>query len=76
MILLALAMFAETATNAQATEPVPPKPKLICKSFDVTGSLVSKQKVCRTAAAWNKAREDMQDEAHRLSPHVATDKGG
>ncbi len=82
MILLVIALLADAPTLAEpATQPVTPvvqvgKPKLVCRSYAVTGSLVTRQRVCRTAKAWGKVEDDAQREAERLTPHVATERGG
>jgi uncharacterized lipoprotein YajG len=77
MVLFALAMLAQAAAPA-TTPPATPakeKPKMICRNYDVTGSLVQKQRVCRTAAAWSKAEDDQRTEADRLNQHIAAQRG-
>lgn len=74
MLVLALAMLADAAT-AQPTAAAM-KPKMICRTYDETGSLVKKQRVCRSASDWSKVEEDMQNEAERQRPHISAQKGG
>ena len=40
--------------------------KVICKRFDVTGSLVKKRRVCLTRAEWAKMNDGDQDAARRF----------
>jgi len=47
--------------------------KLICKTYDTTGSLVRKTRICRTKAEWDKAALDAEAEAERLNPHITTE---
>jgi len=74
---LALAMLADgaaPATTAVADAPKP-KPKMICRSYEVTGSLVKRQRVCRSAAAWSRNEDDQRAEADRMNQHLAAQQG-
>ena len=47
--------------------PAPsPDDKVVCKRFDVIGSLVKKRKVCYTRAEWKKMNERDQDAARKF----------
>lgn len=74
MIVVALAMLADAATSPAKTA-TPAKPKMICRTYEVTGSLVARQRVCRSAGEWAKVEDDMQNEANRLNPHITTEHG-
>ena len=75
-MIAALVILATAATApAQGAEARTAKPKLVCRNYDVTGSLVQKQRVCRSAEAWSKVEEDMQSEAYRINPHITTEHG-
>ena len=76
MILIALAAAAAAASTPAATAPANTKPKMICRSYDVTGSLVQKQRVCRSAQEWAKVEDEMQSEANRITSHTAVQPGG
>ncbi len=77
MVLFALAMLTQAAAPAVTppTTAAKAKPKMICRTYDVTGSLVMKQKVCRSAAAWGKAEDDQRAEADRMNQHIAAQPG-
>ena len=76
MMILTLALLAEAATSVPATAPAaPPKPKLVCRTYEETGSLVKRQKVCRTASNWSKVEDDMRAEADRQNQHITTEQG-
>ena len=78
MLTLTLAILAQTAAAMPAATPaVAPstKPDMTCRRYDVTGSLVKKQRVCRTAAAWARVEEDQRAEAERLRPHIGFERG-
>lgn len=77
MLIFTLAMLADAAiaTPAAVAPATPPKPKMICRTYEETGSLVKRQKVCRSAAAWGKVDDDMQAEAYRINPHITTEHG-
>jgi hypothetical protein len=67
-------------TQAAATPPVdgvatPPKPKMVCRTYEETGSLVKKQRICRTASAWMKNEEQQRAEADRLNQHISAQRG-
>ncbi|GEM_PF-3856164 len=49
--------------------------KLICKSYDTTGSLIKKTRICRTKAEWDKAALDAEAEGERLNQHITTEHG-
>ena len=76
MILIALAAAAAAGSTPAATAPANTKPKMICRSYDVTGSLVQKQRVCRSAQEWAKVEDEMQNEANRITSHIAVQPGG
>lgn len=58
--------MAQTPVSAQAgsiAKPVKGDPdKVTCRTFDTTGSRLSKKKICRTAAQWTEQNAiDRQD---------------
>ncbi len=58
LFLLAPALAAQTpdAKSAEKTAPAAktaPKDRIVCRSVEVTGSLVKRGKVCKTAGEWN-----------------------
>lgn len=59
MTLLLLAPDAEVA-------PPPPADPVICKSYEETGSLIKKRKVCKTKSQWAKATSEMQETMNRF----------
>lgn len=77
-MILTLALLTQVAAvtpPADGAAATPAKTKLICRSYDVTGSLVRKQRVCRTASQWAKVEEDMRAESERLRPGITTERG-
>ena len=68
MLGLTLAILAQAAAAASAPSAAsaPAEDKLICRKYDVIGSLVKKTKVCRTKAEWVRIRATMDDEVERL----------
>lgn len=71
---LTLALVAQVAVAAQPPVPTPTpvaappaKPKIICRSYRVVGSLIARQKVCHTAAEWNRVRDTMNGELNRVT---------
>lgn len=74
MLILALAMLADAATAGPAPAPLP-KPKLICRTYEETGSLVKRQKVCRTAKGWSKTDDEARVEADRQTQHITSERG-
>lgn len=78
MIGLTLVILAQAATPTPAsTAPIEPaSSKMTCRRYDVIGSLVKKQKVCRTKAEWGRVEEDMRNETERLRPHISSQAPG
>jgi predicted secreted protein len=60
---LASAAFAADDTNADAT---PVKEKKICRTETVTGSLVTKRRICLTKAEWDKLAEQTKQEMDKF----------
>ena len=46
--------------------------KMICRTQEVTGSLVGAKKVCRTRAEWAAEESYAKETIDRLNPHVST----
>jgi hypothetical protein len=72
LALLALpvgpALAGETAQAAEPAAKLDPKdPNYVrCRKLSVTGSLVKKERVCKTNAEWARANEDAQRNADDL----------
>lgn len=68
-------LMAETAATAPATPTLPSKnDRIVCRTYEVTGSLAGSKKVCRTVQQWDdasraarEAGEKLQD-AGRIAP--------
>ena len=58
-------LFAMLASGTTAANPREAD-ELVCKKFEVTGSLVKKKKVCHTRAEWKKINERDQDAARKF----------
>lgn len=78
MIGLTLAMLAQVAASTPvsssgvvAAPAAPAKSKMICRKYDMIGSLIQKQKVCRTNEAWGRSDEEQRREAERLRPLIS-----
>ena len=73
--MLAIMLLAQAVAVTPAEGPTRAQPRMTCRRYDVTGSLVRKQRVCRTAAAWARVEEDQRAEAERLRPHIGFERG-
>ncbi len=60
-------LFLAAATAQVAVMPADPLDKVRCVREDVTGSLVSKRKVCHTEREWRRIRGDAEGEARRIT---------
>lgn len=61
-LVLALAAPVVAETPPPPVAPAtPPKPKLICKTYPETGSLIARKKVCRTKSEWRQETDDIQN---------------
>ena len=60
-------LLVMAASTAQPTEPANPLDKVRCIREDVTGSLVSKRKVCHTEREWRRIKGDAESEARRIT---------
>ena len=63
--LLAFLLLGSGADTPPA-EPAKPADPVICKTYDVTGSLVRKKKVCRTKSEWSKAASELNETLNRF----------
>lgn len=72
-----LPAFASTAA-AEAAEKLDPKDPnyLRCRKIAVTGSLVKKERICKTNAEWARAMEDSQKNADDLITRNRTGTNG
>jgi hypothetical protein len=59
-MILAVLASGTTAPASRAADEV------ICKKFEVTGSLVKKRRVCHTKAEWAKIKDFEQDAARKF----------
>ncbi len=55
-------LLAEAASPA----PLAPKERVICRTYEVTGSLAGTKKVCRTAKEWDDASRAARESGERL----------
>lgn len=62
------AMAKETYVDPAPTEKLDPKDPnyMRCRKIQVTGSLVKKERICKTNAEWARASEDAQKNADDL----------
>lgn len=62
------AMAKETYVDPAPTEKLDPKDPnyMRCRKIQVTGSLVKKERICKTNAEWARAGEDAQKNADDL----------
>jgi hypothetical protein len=74
-MFLAMILMAQAAAPAAQSAPEKPKPRLVCRTYEETGSLVKKQRICRTVGGWTKAEADARTEADRLNQHVSAQRG-
>jgi hypothetical protein len=69
-----IAMLAPGTVEAPATAPRQAG-KLICKRFEVTGSVVKKERVCYTRAQWSKVNESHQKEWSAIQGTLGNTRG-
>lgn len=72
-LFLVATMLAVTPAVASDQAKTAAPDKLICKTYDTTGSLVRKTRICRTKSEWDKAALDAEAEAERLNQHITTE---
>jgi len=63
LISLALTLAAPTAGDQPPPAPPPAKPdkpKLRCKTYPETGSLIAQRRVCKTEMQWRDEDQDIQ----------------
>lgn len=72
--LFAATLLAAATAHAQiapltpsAADPNAPKPKLICKYFEETGSRLNGRKECRTREEWLQVTRDSREALERQS---------
>ena len=75
------AALAETATPPAATEQAKGEEekdgnRLICRRVEVTGSLVKRGRVCRTADEWNRIAEHGNYNARKMVDDSTSRQGG
>lgn len=69
--------LADTTTGTDATKLDPKDPNYLrCRKIAVTGSLVKKERICKTNAEWAKAQEDAQKNADDLITRNRTGTNG
>ena len=72
LVLLTGLLLSAVPANAQSSDkPLPPKDRrdpdyVRCRLTDVTGSLVKKEKICRTNREWEAMRVRGNSEAERF----------
>jgi hypothetical protein len=72
MAMLAAALGAPTAAAMQAEAPKAEKPRLICKTDRVTGSLTRVSRVCATQAQWDRMTLEAQRAVDRVNQNSGT----
>ena len=72
------AMAKETYVDPAPTEKLDPKDPnyMRCRKIQVTGSLVKKERICKTNAEWARASEDAQKNAGDLIGRNRTGTNG
>ncbi|TPE58828.1 hypothetical protein FJQ54_16635 [Sandaracinobacter neustonicus] len=70
-------MHAAPSTETGAEKLDPKDPNYVrCRKIQVTGSLVKKERICRTNAEWARASEDAQKNAGDLIGRNRTGTNG
>ena len=64
-VFFAVALLTEAAA---APPPVAPDPddRVVCRVYDVTGSLARKKRICHTTREWRQMSQDAREGAERL----------
>jgi uncharacterized lipoprotein YmbA len=75
------AALAQTAPQAPATEQAASEEekdgsRIICRRVEVTGSLVKRGRVCRTADEWNRIAENGNYNARKMVDDSTARQGG
>ncbi|HEV7233551.1 MAG TPA: hypothetical protein VGN36_04845 [Sphingorhabdus sp.] len=65
MTFAALALTLQATGTAPATEPTASTDKVVCKKFEVTGSLVKKKRVCHRQSEWARINQRDNDAARK-----------
>jgi hypothetical protein len=78
LALPAAPAFAGETTTEAASEKLDPKdPNYVrCRKLSITGSLVKKERICKTNAEWAKANEEAQRNADDLITRNRTGTNG
>lgn len=63
--LFVISMVAEAAATTSAIS-LAPKDRVICRTYETTGSLARTKRICRTAREWDDAAKAARDSAERL----------
>jgi hypothetical protein len=76
-----IAFLAAGASSPTTTSPATPasapraEDKVVCKSSQVTGSLVKKRKACQARGTWAKQSESHQDQWKELQGTLGNTRG-
>lgn len=73
-MLIYTMLFAMIAPDTASQAPRP-APKVVCKRFEETGSLVKRRKACHTRAGWNKLSDSTREEWSALQGTLGSTKG-
>ncbi|MDQ3080172.1 MAG: hypothetical protein M3R03_09275, partial [Pseudomonadota bacterium] len=65
----------QVQTQVQAGAPSQTADKLVCRSREVTGSLVKKRKVCQLQATWEKQSDSYMEQWSALQGTRGNTKG-
>ena len=63
--MLILSMMLAISAPVAVADDKPAENKKICRTYQVTGSLVRTRRVCYTAKEWTRIRADERDAAER-----------
>jgi hypothetical protein len=66
-LAIALSTPAMAGDKDESSEQQAPKEKKICRTETVTGSLVSKRRVCLTKAEWDQLSQQARDSVNRFT---------
>ena len=68
-VAVAQAPQPSEGSNAETAAPVDPDQKVKCRRIEVTGSLVRKERVCKTVAEWRALQDSGNQNARDVVDH-------
>lgn len=66
-VSLAIALSAPAFAKPESRDEAAPKEKKICRTETVTGSLVSKRRICLTQAQWDEMAANTKKDINKLN---------